>query len=252
MSRESILYKYSYSYSINDSYADVSNIIGIPSTIDVISQSNISFILSPSNLYNLKWNQYIKFNVSITNNSDSIIEDFNIKLIASDNLTYINGTLVNSDTEVYYPSVNWETYYCTTESIPPGKTLNLNYYLMPSPGNNHESYIGNPLKAYNATEKSPIESTNDSYIYLSEQKLVINQNSIGNLVYIENRGTIESSTFTYKYIPPSNTIYSGAVLSGIPFLNILSTKVGKYYLLKIGPLPPTTPKSIKILTIIFS
>lgn len=252
MNKAAISYKYTYSYPINNSNSTVSNISGIPLDIEILSAPNISFTLSPPEIYNIKWQDKLKFNVLIKNESASLINDFNIKLISSDNLTYIKGTLMNSDTGAYYPCVDFENNYCITESIAPYETLNLNYYLMPLPDSSQESYINNPLKVCNSTEIPSLQTTNNSYIYLSQQKLVINTNESGNIIFIENRGTINSSTFIYKYMPPADLLYSRAFLSGIPFQNIVISKLGSYYLFKIGPLPTSTPQSIKILTLIFS
>lgn len=252
MSTEEILYKYGYSYKINYSYSTVPTLPGTPINIEILPSPNISFIISPTEIYNAKWQDQIKFNVSIRNESSSIIENFNINLTTSANLTYVSGTLMNSNTGIYYPCTNLETNYCITESIAPNSILNLNYYLMPLPDSNTESFINNPLTAYNTTKTPSLQNTNYSYIYLSQQKLVINKSPDGMFVYIENRGTINSLTFTYKYAPPPYSKYFNAYLSGIPFTNITVSKLGSYYLFKIGPLPVSTPNNRKILVILFS
>ena len=252
MSTTTISYEYSYSFPINRSTSTFSNIPGTPINIEIISTPSISFALSPSEIYDTKWQSKLRFDVSIKNDSLSVINNFNIKLITSDNLTYISGTLVNSDTGMYYPSTDWRNIYSVTESLAPGKTLNLNYYLMPMPNNNQESYILNPLSVQNRTETPSIQTSNTSYVNLSEQKIVINKNPDGSLLFIENRGTIYSSTFIYRYEPPLNLIFSGAFLLGVPFLDISFYKLGGNYIFKIGPLPPGTPNTPKPLTLMFS
>lgn len=252
MSEMSIYYNFIYSYLINNQPTQVSYAPSNPFIINVVSDSNILFTLAPAEIYNVKWKQLLKLNVSVTNISQSVITSFNIKLNKSSNITYIGGTLINSTTGKYYPCVDWTNNYCITESIAPSATLNLNYYITPISDSNQESYIINPLNAYNSTEPPSAQTTNNASMYLSEQKLVITENPAGNIVFIENRGTVSSSAFTYKYLPPSNLIFSGAFLLGTPFLDIQALKLGSYYIFKIGPLPASKPDLHKTLILLFS
>lgn len=252
MSQLSIYHNLVYSYLINNETSQISYAPADPFIINIISDSNILFTLSPADIYNVKWKELLKLNVSVTNLSQSVISSFNIKLNEVNNLSYVGGTLVNSHTGVYYPCIDWENNYCITDSIAPGATLNLNYFLTPLPDSNHESYIISPFDAYNSTETPSTHTTNNAYIHLSEQKIVITPNTTGNLVFIENRGTITSAPFTYKYLPPTDLVFSGAFLLGIPYLDIQSLKLGSYYVFKIGPLPVSTPNDLKPLTLIFS
>lgn len=61
MSTEEILYKYGYSYKINYSYSTVPTLPGTPINIEIIPSPNISFILSPAEIYNTNWQDQIKF-----------------------------------------------------------------------------------------------------------------------------------------------------------------------------------------------
>lgn len=252
MSQLSIYHNLVYSYLINNEPSQVSSAPADPLIINIISDSDILFTLSPAEIYDVKWKQLLKLNVSVTNLSQSVISSFNIKLNEVNNLSYIGGTLINSNTGVYYPCIDWENNYCITDSIAPGSTLNLNYFLTPIPDRNSESYIISPIDAYNSTETPSTHTTNNSYIHLSEQKLIMTPNIARDRVFIENRGTITSSPFTYKYLPPSGYIFSGAFLSETPYHDIQSIKFGSYYIFKIGSLPVSTPNDNKILTIIFS
>ncbi|WP_294152882.1 hypothetical protein [uncultured Clostridium sp.] len=252
MSEISIYYNFDYSYPINNKLSRISSISSSPLVINIISDSSILFTLAPDKIFNVKWNQMLKLTVSVTNTSQSVIDSFNLKLNKDENLIYIGGTLVNSDTGVYYPCIDWESTFCITESINPGEVLNINYYLTPKSNSSDKSYTKALFNASNTTNKPYAIKTNNSSIYLSEEKIIITTNNSNNLVFIENRGTINSSSFTYKYMTPDDLIYRGAYLSGNPFTDIQFLKLRDCYIFKIGSLPSSRADSPKILTLIFS
>lgn len=241
-----------YSYIINDKYLVNSDMNSSVLFIDIFTEDIIKMTLEPKSIENAQIYSLYKFTLTAKNITNKTIENFNLKLNADENLKYLPDSLVNSSNGKYYPGKNWREEYCDIGVLSPQETIILDFYMEVSPLS--EYYPSNSLQAYNSTSVS-LDKSNDSFITISVAKISIKFSADRRKIYIENMGTIPSETFTYRYLIPSGSEYTSALLNGEVFNNISYSKFGSYAILKISSLPMSTMSTMstpKILTISFS
>lgn len=236
-----------FSYKVNNELTTMTNAPSAPYYITVTSLNDVRMILTPYSLNNIKWTNIMSYDLEIKNLSSSPIDNFSVRLNLPENLSYINGTLVNSRTGQYYPLKDWENEFDILDTLPASSSLNVKYSIQINP--NSGTTVINPVEFFNSGSlgsNTDFDVSNTSSLNVSEPKIIYDNANYT----LQNTGAIPYS-FTYKFTIPTGKTYKYAILDSTVFTNIVYRQLASYAIFTITSLPPMTSTAPNLLSIIF-
>lgn len=225
--------------------------------LTILGKESIHASLSPVVSNTIKWKDVIFYKFSITNPSKRETGMVKMKLSSNYDLEFKDGSLINIDSGKTYLTNKIFAEFNDLEIIPAESTLNLAFAIIINE-NTENSFA---IKQLSLTCKFIDDNdpyfcgldgcnTNTCFINIEQENIIKTIN--GSKITFENKGTIDSTPLSYRYVIPSSidpsTISIESYINGVP-KTIEYRSLGRNLLFKIPSLKASTVEEETILKI---